>query len=92
MRKTRVFEWSQRSQDGREDVEDDELLGRPSTLTTDKKVKERVLRSPNHNQRCPSDIGILIVSCHHTFSGVLGRKRGAAKYILKKRSDLLIKI
>ena len=33
MSKTRVHEWYKRFQDGREDVEDDERPGRPSTST-----------------------------------------------------------
>ena len=46
MIKTRVYEWYKRFQDGREDVEEDERPGRPSTSTTDKnaeKVKEMVM-------------------------------------------------
>ena len=45
MSKTRVYEWYKRFQDGREDVEDDERPGRPSTSITDEnveKVKEMV--------------------------------------------------
>ena len=38
--KTRVYEWYKRFQDGREDVEDDERLGRPSTSTSDEKVEK----------------------------------------------------
>ena len=48
MSKTRVYEWYKRFQDGREDVEDNERPGRPSTSTTDEsveKVKETIAES-----------------------------------------------
>ena len=40
MSKTRVYEWYKRFQGGREDVEDDERPGRPSTSTTDETWKK----------------------------------------------------
>ena len=40
MSKTRVYEWYKRLQDGREDFEDDERPGRPSTSTTDENVEK----------------------------------------------------
>ena len=46
MSKTRVYEWYKRFQDGREDVEDYERPGRPSTSITDEnveKLKEMVM-------------------------------------------------
>ena len=46
MSETRVYEWYKRFQNGREDVEDEERPGCPSTSTTDKnveKVKEMVM-------------------------------------------------
>jgi transposase len=39
MKKTRVYEWYKRFQDGREDVEDDERSGRPRTSIIDENVK-----------------------------------------------------
>ena len=52
MSKTRVYEWYKRFQDGREDVEDDERPGRPSTsITGGKSERNGYERSPNHNQR-----------------------------------------
>uniref|UniRef100_T1HJ97 Mos1 transposase HTH domain-containing protein n=1 Tax=Rhodnius prolixus TaxID=13249 RepID=T1HJ97_RHOPR len=55
MSKTRIYEWYKRFQDGRENVEDDERPGRPSTSTTDEKREKSERngyeRSPNHNQR-----------------------------------------
>lgn len=35
MRKSRIYEWYKRFQNGRENVEDDERPGRSSTSTTD---------------------------------------------------------
>jgi len=40
MKKTSVYEWYKRFQDGREDVEDDERSGQPSTSIIDGKVKK----------------------------------------------------
>jgi hypothetical protein len=40
MKKTRIYEWYTRFQDGREDVEDDERSGRPSTSIIDENVKK----------------------------------------------------
>ena len=87
MSKTRVYEWYKRFQDGREDVEDDERLGRPSTSTTDKsveKVKEMVMNDRRITIReVADDVGKSIGSCHEIFSNVLGMKRVAAKFVPK---------
>jgi hypothetical protein len=40
VKKTCVYEWSKRFQDGHEDVEDDEHSGRPSTSIIDENVKK----------------------------------------------------
>jgi hypothetical protein len=40
MKKTSFHEWYKRFQDGREDVEDDERSGRPSTSIMDENVKK----------------------------------------------------
>ena len=85
MRKTRVYEWYERFQDGREDVEDDERPGRPSTSTTDEnveKVKEMVMNDRRITIRdVADDVGISISTCHGIFSNVLGMKRVAAKFV-----------
>ena len=87
MSKKRVYEWYKRFQDGREDVEDDERPGRPSTSTTDEnveKVKEMVMNDRRITIReVADDVGISIVSCHEIFSNVLGMKRVAAKFVPK---------
>ena len=83
--KTRVYEW--RFQDVREDVEDDERPGRPSTSTTDEnveKVKEMAMNDRRITIReVADDVDISIGLCHEIFSNVLGMKRVAAKFVLK---------
>ena len=68
MSKTTVYECYKRFQDGREDVEDDEPRGRPSTSTTDEnveKVKEMVMNDRRITIReVADDVGISIGSCH----------------------------
>ena len=87
MGKTRVYEWYKRFQDGREDVEDDERPGHPSTSTTDEnveKVKEMVMNDCRITIReVADDVGISIGSCHKIFSNVLSMKRVAAKFVPK---------
>ena len=87
MSKTSVYEWYKRFQDGREDVEDDERPGRPSTSTTDEnvgKVKEMVMNDRRITIReVADDVGISIGSRHGIFSNVLGMKRVAAKSVPK---------
>ena len=87
MSKTRVYEWYKRFQDGREDVEDAERSGRPSTSTTDEnveKVKEIVMNDRRITIReVADDVGISIGSCHEIFSNVLGMQRVASKFVPK---------
>ena len=87
MSKTRVYEWYKRFQDGREDVEDDERPGRPSTSTTDEnveKVKEMVMNDRRITVReVADDVGISIGSCHEIFLNVLGMKHVAVKFVPK---------
>ena len=87
MSKTRVYEQYKRFQDGREDVEDDERPGRPSTLKTDENVekgKEMVMNDRRITIReVADDVGISIGSCHEIFSNVLGMERVAAKFVPK---------
>ena len=87
MSKTRVYEWYKRFEDSREDVEDDERPGRPSTSTTDEnveKVKEMVMNDRRITIReVADDVGISIGSCHEIFSNFFGMKRVAAKFVPK---------
>jgi len=87
MSKTRVYEWYKRFQEGREDVEDDERLGRPSTSTTDEnveKVKEMIMSDRRIIIReVADDVGISIGSYHEIFSDVLDMKCVTAKFVPK---------
>ena len=87
MKKTSVYEWYKRFQDGREDVEDDERCGRPNTSITDenvKKVEEMIMNDRRITIREVADeVGISIGSCHDVFANVLGMKRVAAKFVPK---------
>ena len=77
MSKTRVYEWYKRFQDGREDVEDDERPGRPSTSTTDEnveKVKEMVMNDHRVTIReVADDFRKSIGSCHEIFSNMTSK-------------------
>jgi hypothetical protein len=42
MKKSRVFEWHKRFKEGREDVKDDEITGRPKTNRKDENGSLRV--------------------------------------------------
>jgi len=87
MNKTSVYKWYKRFQEGREDVEDDERPGRPSTSTIDDNV-EKVKKMIIDNRRIiirevADDVGISFGSCQAIFSNVLGMKRVAAKFVPK---------
>ena len=87
MSKKRVYEWYKRFQDVREDVEDDDRPGSPSTSTTDEnveKVKEMVMNDRRIIIReVADDVGISIGSCYEIFLHVLCMKRVAAKFVPK---------
>ena len=87
MSNTKVYEWYKRFQHRREDVEDDERPGRPSTSTTDEnveKVKEMVMIDRRITIReVADDVGISIGSCHGILLNVLGMKHVAAKFVPK---------
>ncbi|XP_011066268.1 PREDICTED: putative uncharacterized protein FLJ37770 [Acromyrmex echinatior] len=69
--------------EGREDVNDEERAGRPSTSTTDEnidKVKKIVLANRRITIReVAKDLNISIGSCHSIFTNDLGMRRVAAK-------------
>lgn len=68
MSKARIYEWYKRFQDGRENVEDDERPGRPSTLTTDENVKEMVMNDRRITIReVADDVGISVGLSHEIF-------------------------
>ncbi|UYV84348.1 hypothetical protein LAZ67_X001914 [Cordylochernes scorpioides] len=73
--------------EGREDVNDEERAGRPSTSTTDKKINE-VEKMILANRRITvrevaEDLNISIGSCHSIFINDLGMRRVAAKFVPK---------
>ncbi|UYV73311.1 hypothetical protein LAZ67_10002669 [Cordylochernes scorpioides] len=73
--------------EGREDVNDKERAGRPSTSTTDEKINE-VEKMILANRRITvrevaEDLNISIGSCHSIFINDLGMRRVAAKFVPK---------
>ncbi|UYV80051.1 hypothetical protein LAZ67_18001526 [Cordylochernes scorpioides] len=73
--------------EGREDVNDEERAGRPSTSTTDEKINE-VEKMILANRRITvrevaEDLNISIGSCHSIFINDLGMRRVAAKFVPK---------
>ncbi|UYV74842.1 hypothetical protein LAZ67_12001281 [Cordylochernes scorpioides] len=73
--------------EGREDVNDEERAGRPSTSTTDEKINE-VEKTILANRRITvrevaEDLNISIGSCHSIFINDLGMRRVAAKFVPK---------
>lgn len=87
MSQPRVYEWYKRFQEGREDIEDDERSGRPSTSTSDEnveKVKKIVLANRRITIReVAEETGISYGSCEAIFVDVLNMKRVAAKFVPK---------
>ncbi|UYV84244.1 hypothetical protein LAZ67_X001650 [Cordylochernes scorpioides] len=75
------------AKEGREDVNDEERAGRPSTSTTDEKINE-VEKMILANRRITvrevaEDLNISIGSCHSIFINDLGMRRVAAKFVPK---------
>ncbi|UYV61153.1 PGBD5 [Cordylochernes scorpioides] len=73
--------------EGREDVNDEERAGRPSTSTTDEKINE-VEKMILANRRITvrevaEDLNISIGSCHSNFINDLGMRPVAAKFVPK---------
>ncbi|UYV80262.1 hypothetical protein LAZ67_18002221 [Cordylochernes scorpioides] len=73
--------------EGREDVNDEEHAGRPSTSTTDEKINE-VEKMILANRRITvrevaEDLNISIGSCHSIFINDLGMRRVAANFVPK---------
>ncbi|UYV74394.1 ABL1 [Cordylochernes scorpioides] len=74
-------------QQGREDVNDEERAGRPSTSTTDEKINEvekMILANRRITVREVAEgLNISIGSCHSIFINDLGMRRVAAKFVPK---------
>ncbi|UYV79390.1 hypothetical protein LAZ67_17002447 [Cordylochernes scorpioides] len=82
-----VYLWYKMFSEGREDVNDEERAGSPSTSTTDEKINE-VEKMILANRRITvrevaEDINISIGSCHSIFINDLGMRRVAAKFVPK---------
>ncbi|UYV84313.1 hypothetical protein LAZ67_X001823 [Cordylochernes scorpioides] len=85
--RSKVYRRYKMFSEGREDVNDEELAGRPSTSTTDEKINE-VEKMILANRRITvrevaEDLNISIGSCHSIFINDLGMRRVAAKFVPK---------
>ncbi|UYV74999.1 hypothetical protein LAZ67_12002048 [Cordylochernes scorpioides] len=85
--RSNVYRWYKMFSEGREDVNDEERAGRPSTSTTDEKIN-KVEKMILANRRITvievaENLNISIGSCHSIFINDLGMRRVAAKFIPK---------
>ena len=85
--KTQVHLWYSRFKKGREDVNDDDRPGCPSTSTTDENI-EAVRKMILDNRRITlrafaDDVGLSFSSCQAIFMDVLGIKRATGKIVPK---------
>ncbi|UYV80072.1 hypothetical protein LAZ67_18001593 [Cordylochernes scorpioides] len=85
--RSNVYRWYKMFSEGRDDVNDEERAGRPSTSTTDEKINE-VEKMILANRRITvrevaEDLNISISSCHSIFMNDLGMRRVAAKFVPK---------
>ncbi|UYV71381.1 hypothetical protein LAZ67_8002859 [Cordylochernes scorpioides] len=85
--RSNVYRWYKMFSEGREDLNDEERAGRPSTSTTDEKINE-VEKMILANRRITvrevaEDLNISIGSCHSIFIDDLGMRRVAAKFVPK---------
>ncbi|UYV80238.1 hypothetical protein LAZ67_18002125 [Cordylochernes scorpioides] len=85
--RSNVYRWYKMFSEGREDVNDEERAGRPSTSTTDEKINE-VEKMILANRRITvrevaEDLNISIGSCHSIFINDLGMRRVTAKFVPK---------
>ncbi|UYV76190.1 hypothetical protein LAZ67_13002977 [Cordylochernes scorpioides] len=85
--RSNVYRWYNMFSEGREDVNDEERAGRPSTSTTDEKIIE-VEKIILANRRITvrevaEDLNISIGSCHSIFINDLSMRRVAAKFVPK---------
>ncbi|UYV72152.1 hypothetical protein LAZ67_9001968 [Cordylochernes scorpioides] len=85
--RSNVYRWYKMFSEGREDVNDEERAGHPSTSTTDEKINEvekMILANRRITVREVSeDLNISIGSCHSIFINDLGMRRVAAKFVPK---------
>ncbi|UYV79212.1 hypothetical protein LAZ67_17001536 [Cordylochernes scorpioides] len=85
--RSNVYRWNKMFSEGREDVNDEERAGRPSTSTIDEKiieVEKMILANRRITVReVAEDLNISIGSCHSIFINDLGMKRVAAIFVPK---------
>ncbi|UYV64514.1 hypothetical protein LAZ67_3001065 [Cordylochernes scorpioides] len=85
--RSNVYRWYKMFSEGREDVNDEERAGRPSTSTTDEKnneVEKMILANRRITVREVAEyLNISIGSCHSIFINGLGMRRVAAKFVPK---------
>ncbi|XP_076181878.1 protein GVQW3-like [Ptiloglossa arizonensis] len=85
--RSNVYRWYKMFSEGREDGNDKERAGRPSTSTTDEKMNEvekMILANRRITVREVSeDLNISIGWCHSIFINDLGMRRVAAKFVPK---------
>ncbi|UYV77122.1 hypothetical protein LAZ67_14003359 [Cordylochernes scorpioides] len=85
--RSNVYRWYKMFSEGREDMNDEERAGRPSTSTTDEKINEvekMILANRQITVReVAEDLNILIGSCHSIFINDLGMRRVAVKFVPK---------
>lgn len=85
--RSNVYRWYKMFSEDREDVNDEERAGRPSTSTTDEKINE-VEKMVLANRRITvrevaEDLNIPNGSCHSIFINDLGMRGVAAKFVPK---------
>ncbi|UYV80237.1 hypothetical protein LAZ67_18002121 [Cordylochernes scorpioides] len=85
--RSNIYRWYKMFSEGREDVNDEERAGRPSTSTTDEKINEvekMILASRRITVReVAEDLNISIGLCHSNFINDLGMRRVTAKFVPK---------
>ena len=85
--RSNVYRWYKMFSEGREDVNDEERVGRPSMSTTEEnidEVKKIVLVNRRITVReVADDLNISIGSCHSIFTNHLGMTPVAAKFVPK---------
>ncbi|UYV81522.1 hypothetical protein LAZ67_20001424 [Cordylochernes scorpioides] len=83
--RSNVYRWYKMFSEGREDVNDEERAGRPSTSTTDERINEvEKMILANHRitvREVAEDLSISIGSCHSIFINDLGMRRVGARFV-----------
>ncbi|XP_011701752.1 PREDICTED: putative uncharacterized protein FLJ37770 [Wasmannia auropunctata] len=89
--RSNVYRWYKMFSEGREDVNDEERAGRPSTSTTDEnidEVKKIVLANRRITVReVAEDLNISIGSCHSIFTNDLGMRRSFRSKCLREEEE-----